>query len=64
MENEETMYLFNECLNFLRENKVIFPAITTLEKLVWGARIEAEKNLLILSVILLQKNRRMHLMNY
>ena len=37
--------LFNECLNFLRENKVIFPAITTLEKLVWGARIEAEKNL-------------------
>ena len=45
MENEETMYLFNECLNFLRENKVIFPAITTLEKLVWGARIEAEKNL-------------------
>ena len=45
MENEETLYLFNECLNFLRENKVIFPAITTLEKLVWESRMEAEKKL-------------------
>lgn len=45
-ENENTMYLINKCLNFLRENKIIFPAITTLEKLIWEAKVEAEQILM------------------
>lgn len=45
MENEETLYLFNECLTFLREKRIIFPAITTIEKLVWESKMKAEKNL-------------------
>ncbi len=46
LENEDTMHLINACLNFLRANKIIFPAITTLEKIVWEAKLEAEKNLM------------------
>jgi len=45
-ENDNTMYLINECLNFLRVNKIIFPAITTLEKLIWEAKVEAEETLM------------------
>lgn len=45
-ENEDTLYLFNECLNFLRNNKIIFPAITTIERLVWESKLHAEKKVL------------------
>ncbi|AKG05845.1 hypothetical protein AAV35_013740 (plasmid) [Salimicrobium jeotgali] len=34
LENGESMYLLDEGLKFLRKNKVILPAITTLERMV------------------------------
>ena len=46
LENEDTIHLITMCLNFLRINKIIFPAITTLEKIVWEARLESENYLL------------------
>lgn len=45
-ENEDTMYLLNECLNFLRKNKIILPAMTTIERLVWESKRISEKKLL------------------
>ena len=46
LENEDALHLINVCLNFLRANKIILPAITTLEKIVWEAKLEAEKVLM------------------
>lgn len=45
LENGDTIHLLNECVKFLRENKFILPAITTLERMVWEARAMAEKKL-------------------
>lgn len=33
-------------IDFLRKNRIILPAITTLERMVWEARARAEKKLL------------------
>lgn len=44
-ENGDAIHLLNECIRFLRENKIILPAITTLERMVWEARAMAEKKL-------------------
>ena len=43
LENDDTLYLFDECLNFFRKNKIILPGITTIENLIWEAKNEAEK---------------------
>ncbi len=45
LENGESMYLLDEGLKFLKKNKVILPAITTLERMVWEARAMAEKKI-------------------
>ncbi|MCS1390271.1 MULTISPECIES: Tn3 family transposase [Lysinibacillus] len=45
LENGDAMHLLHECIDFLRKNKIILPAITTLERMVWEARAMAEKKL-------------------
>ncbi|MCU5282032.1 MULTISPECIES: Tn3 family transposase [Bacillus cereus group] len=45
LENGDAIHLLHECIDFLRKNKIILPAITTLERMVWEAREMAEKNL-------------------
>ena len=44
-ENGDAIHLLHECIDFLRKNKIILPAITTLERMVWEARAMAEKKL-------------------
>lgn len=44
-ENGDAIHLLHECIDFLRKNKIILPAITTLERMVWEARSMAEKKL-------------------
>lgn len=45
LENGDAIHLLHECIDFLRKNKIILPAITTLERVVWEARAVAEKKL-------------------
>ncbi|MCR6869398.1 Tn3 family transposase, partial [Bacillus thuringiensis] len=45
LENGDAIHLLHECIDFLRKNKIILPAITTLERMVWEAREMAEKKL-------------------
>ncbi|PEM20328.1 Tn3 family transposase [Bacillus wiedmannii] len=45
LENSDAIHLLHECIDFLRKNKIILPAITTLERIVWEARAMAEKRL-------------------
>ncbi|MCM3708673.1 Tn3 family transposase [Cytobacillus firmus] len=45
LENGDAIHLLHECIDFLRKNKIILPAITTLERMVWEARTMAEKKL-------------------
>jgi TnpA family transposase len=45
LENGDAIHLLHECFDFLRKNKIILPAITTLERMVWGARAMAERKL-------------------
>ncbi|AST91705.1 DDE transposase [Sutcliffiella cohnii] len=45
LENGDAIHLLHECIDFLRKNKIILPAITTLERIVWEAREMAEKKL-------------------
>ena len=45
LENGDAIHLLHECIDFIRKNKIILPAITTLEKMVWEAREMAEKKL-------------------
>jgi TnpA family transposase len=45
LENGDAINLLHECIDFLRKNKIILPAITTLERMVWEARSMAEKKL-------------------
>ncbi|PEE42546.1 Tn3 family transposase [Bacillus pseudomycoides] len=45
LENGDAIHLLHECIDFLRKNKIIMPAITTLERMVWEARAMAEKKL-------------------
>ncbi|MGL5717078.1 MAG: Tn3 family transposase [Paraclostridium sp.] len=50
IENEDTLFLVDRCIYFLRENKVILPAITTIESIVWEAKEKAE-NVVIDTII-------------
>ncbi|MDP4087281.1 MAG: Tn3 family transposase [Bacillota bacterium] len=45
LENGDAIHLLHECIDYLRKNKIILPAITTLERMVWEARAMAEKKL-------------------
>lgn len=45
LENGDAVHLLHECIDFLRKSKIILPAITTLERMVWEARAMAEKKL-------------------
>ncbi|WP_047981746.1 Tn3 family transposase [Ornithinibacillus contaminans] len=45
LENGDAIHLLHGCIDFLRKNKIILPAITTLERIVWEAREMAEKKL-------------------
>ncbi|MES5929948.1 Tn3 family transposase [Bacillus cereus group sp. MG9] len=45
LENGDAIHLLHECIDFLRKNKIILPAITTLERMVWEARAMAEEKL-------------------
>lgn len=61
LENGDAIHLLHECIDFLRKNKIILPAITTLERMVWEARAMAEKNCLIRLVNPLQMNKKENL---
>ncbi len=45
LENGDAIHLLHESIDFLRKNKVILPAITTLERMVWEARAMAERKI-------------------
>lgn len=45
LENGDALHLLHESIDFLRKNRVILPAITTLERMVWEARALAEKKI-------------------
>ncbi|MFP7442584.1 MULTISPECIES: Tn3 family transposase [Bacillus] len=45
LENGDAIHLLHESIDFLRKNRVILPAITTLERMVWEARAMAEKKI-------------------
>lgn len=42
-ENNDSLFLMKNSIEYLREKKIILPAITTLENLVWEAKNESEK---------------------
>lgn len=43
LENDDKLFLIYTCICYLRDNRVILPAMTTLESLVWEAKEEAEE---------------------
>ena len=45
LENSDTMYLIHETLSNLKQNKVILPAMTTIERMVWFAKMIAERRI-------------------
>lgn len=45
LENGDAIHLLHECVDFLRKKRIILPAITTLERMVWEARVMAEKKI-------------------
>ena len=45
LESGDTVYLLDECINFFRGKRIILPAITTIERIVWEAREMAEKKI-------------------
>ncbi|MDA8353018.1 MAG: Tn3 family transposase [Firmicutes bacterium] len=45
MEKDHAMHLIHRALHWLRERKIILPAITTVERLVWETRRRAEEKI-------------------
>src|SRR5690606_25081094 len=45
LENGDSMYLLNACFDYLRQQKIILPALTTLERVVWETRDRAEEKI-------------------
>jgi TnpA family transposase len=45
LENGNTMYLVRNAIDLLRREKIILPAIPTIERMVWLARTRAEKKI-------------------
>ena len=58
LENDDTLFLIDGCICFLRERKVILPGITTLEKLVWEAKENAETTVIKTIVSSLNSEQR------
>ena len=59
-ENNDSLFLMNQSLEYLRKNKIILPAITTLENLVWEAKNKSEKfiiNTIVSSLNPTQRNK-------
>ena len=46
LENNETIFLFQSAINFLKLNKIIYPGITTIEKIIWKAKFRSEQMIL------------------
>lgn len=42
LENDNNFFMIDRCIDFLRTNKVILPAITTIESLVWESKKKSE----------------------
>lgn len=42
-ENSDSLFLMKNFIKYLRKKKIILPAITTIEKLVWESKNESEK---------------------
>lgn len=42
LENDDSIFLIDKCICFLRKNKIILPAITTIESLVWQVKENVE----------------------
>ena len=53
-ENSDSLFLINKALDYLREKKIILPAITTLENLVWEAKNKSE--ILVINAIVSSLN--------
>jgi TnpA family transposase len=45
LENDDTVYLIRELLSHLKKQKVILPAMTTIERMVWITKLRAEKRI-------------------
>lgn len=59
-ENNDSLFLMNQSLEYLRKKKIILPAITTLENLVWEAKNKSEKfiiNTIVSSLNPTQRNK-------
>ena len=59
-ENSDSLFLMNQSLEYLRKKKIILPAITTLENLVWEAKNKSEKfiiNTIVSSLNPTQRNK-------
>ncbi|WP_420917307.1 Tn3 family transposase [Priestia flexa] len=48
LENGNTLYLVQSTINLLRKRKIILPALSTIERLVWETRKRAEKKIFML----------------
>lgn len=53
-ENSDSLFLMKKSIEYLRENKIILPAIATLENLVWEAKNESE--MLVINTIVSSLN--------
>ncbi len=58
LENNETIFLFEEALDFFRLNKIIFPGITTIEKIILKAKFESEQMILDSIIVSLSKEQK------
>ena len=59
-ENNDSLFLMNQSLEYLRKKKIILPAITTLENLVWETKNKSEKfiiNTIVSSLNPTQRNK-------
>jgi TnpA family transposase len=61
MENGNTIHLIREALDELRRSKIILPAITTIERLVWEAQHRAEERIhsLIHSALTINQKKKL-----
>lgn len=61
LENGNTTHLIREALDNLRRSKIILPAITTIERVIWEARNRAEEHIYNLIYSGLTINQKMKL---
>lgn len=59
-ENNDSLFLMKKSIEYLRKKKVILPAITTLENLVWEAKNKSERlviNIIVNSLNTIQRKK-------